>query len=208
MIAEIKFASPSAGLIRDDKNVGAIAKSYEESGAACLSVLTDERFFQGQDQYLLEAKEQVALPVLRKDFIIDEYQIWESRLLSADCILLIAAALTDEQLTIFYRLEFQIQLYVLFEVHDMDEFKLALQFKNAILGVNNRNLKSFEVDLTLSHQLQRKLPRGRWLVTESGIRERDDVLKMQEKGIYAFLVGSSLMSAELPGVALKALFYP
>ena len=206
VIAELKQASPSKGLIRSDFNVQAIAQDYEAHGATCLSVLTDAKFFKGQPEFLMQVKAVVELALLRKDFIIDEYQIVESRVLGADAVLLIAAALTDEQLTLFYRAARRVGLDVLIEVHTQEELHFALQFKSAIIGVNNRNLSTFETDIGLSKQLQKRLPRGRWLVSESGIAQASDIQSLRRAGVHAFLVGEALMRAPSPGAALKQLF--
>jgi len=206
VIAEVKKASPSKGLIRTDFDPAAIARSYEAAGAACLSVLTDVDFFQGSDAYLREARAACTLPVLRKDFTIDPYQVYEGRLLGADCILLIVAALDDAALAGMVNLAHEIGLDVLVEVHDIDELERALQTDAALIGVNNRNLRTFAVSLDTTLDLRDAVPRDRILVTESGIATRDDVQRMREAGVDAFLVGESFMRDADPGAALRRLF--
>ena len=208
VIAEVKKASPSKGLIRADFEPAAIARSYEAAGAACLSVLTDADFFQGSDAYLREARAACALPVLRKDFTIDPYQVYEARVLGADCILLIVAALDDAALVEMTNLAHGIGLDVLVEVHDIDELERALQTDAALIGVNNRNLRTFAVSLETTLDLRGAVPRDRILVTESGIATREDVARMREAGVEAFLVGESLMREVDPGAALRRLFAP
>jgi len=206
VIAEVKKASPSKGLIRADFDPAAIARSYEAGGAACLSVLTDVDFFQGSDAYLREARAACALPVLRKDFTVDPYQVLEARVLGADCILLIVAALDDAALAGMVNLAHEIGLDVLVEVHDIDELERALQTDAALIGVNNRNLRTFAVSLDTTLDLRQAVPRDRILVTESGIATRDDVQRMREAGVDAFLVGESFMRETDPGAALRRLF--
>ncbi len=209
MIAEVKKASPSKGLIRSDFDPAQIAKSYETGGAACLSVLTDVDFFQGADAYLQSARSACSLPVLRKDFLLDAYQVYEARALGADCILLIAAALEDAPLRELAALARSIGLDVLVEVHDEAELDRALalpSYAGLILGVNNRNLRSFEVSLDTTVLLKARLPADRWLVTESGIHAPEDVRKMRDAGVHAFLVGEAFMRAADPGAALAQLF--
>ena len=206
VIAEVKKASPSKGLIRADFDPASIARSYEAGGAACLSVLTDVDFFQGSDAFLREARAACALPVLRKDFTIDPYQVHEARMLGADCILLIVAALDDAALAGMVNLAHEIGLDVLVEVHDIDELERALQTDAALIGVNNRNLRTFAVSLDTTLDLRDAVPRDRILVTESGIATRDDVQRMREAGVDAFLVGESFMRETDPGAALRRLF--
>lgn len=206
VIAEIKKASPSKGVIREHFAPADIARSYAVAGAACLSVLTDIDFFQGSDAYLMDAREACTLPVLRKDFIVDEYQIYEARALGADCILLIVAALNDAQLISYTQLARMLQMDVLLEVHDGEELQRALKADSPLIGVNNRNLRTFEVTLDTTLQLKSGIPDGRLLVTESGILSRDDVHRMRNNGVNIFLVGEAMMRAPDPGLALKALF--
>lgn len=212
VIAEIKKASPSKGVIRSDFNPADIARSYQHGGAACLSVLTDVDFFQGADAYLQQARDACALPVLRKDFTIDAYQIYEARVLGSDCILLIVAVLDDAQLAELAMLAIDLGMDVLIEVHDPDELQRALQILpyqgcTPLLGINNRNLRTFEVSLDVSLSMRDAAPRDRRLVTESGIVAAEDVERMRAAGIDAFLVGETLMRAEDPGVALRQLFF-
>jgi len=207
VIAEIKKASPSRGVIRADFNPADIAVSYEFGGATCLSVLTDVDFFQGADAYLQQAREACTLPVLRKDFTIDPYQVHEARVLGADCILLIVAALEDGQLVDLSGLAMELGMDVLVEVHDIDELERALQVPVPLVGINNRNLRSFEVSLQTTLDLKDAVPRDRLLVTESGIVVADDVERMRAAGIDAFLVGEAFMRAPEPGEALRQLFF-
>lgn len=206
VIAEIKKASPSKGVIREDFIPADIAQSYAEHGAACLSVLTDKQFFQGSGDYLKQARASCQLPVLRKDFMVDAYQIYESRALGADAILLIAACLDDAQMQEFEAIARSLDMAVLVEVHDAAELARALQLKTPLLGINNRNLQTFEVSLDTTLALKAQVPADRLLVTESGIHTRDDVLRMGAAGINAFLVGEAFMRAPEPGEALAALF--
>lgn len=206
VIAEIKKASPSKGIIRQDFDPVSLAINYSEAGAACLSVLTDVDFFQGADTYLQQARDAVLLPVIRKDFIVSPYQIYESKLLGADCILLIAAALTPSQLTDLNALALALGLDVLVEVHNAQELSMALSLPNKMIGINNRNLHTFEVDLKVTLELLQHIPDNRLVITESGITTVADVEKMREHGVNAFLVGESLMRADNPGEKLKALF--
>ena len=206
IIAEIKKASPSKGLIRPDFNPEAIAKSYESAGATCLSVLTDVDFFQGADAYLQRARAVVSLPVLRKDFIVSPYQVYESRALGADCILLIAAVLELDELQSLYELAVSLELDVLIEIHDESELQKALSVSPRLLGINNRDLKTFEVNLDVSLRLLTAIPDGISVVTESGIADGADVLKMMISGVYGFLIGEAFMKAPDPGAALRSLF--
>lgn len=207
VIAEVKKASPSAGIIRPDFDPAAIAASYERGGAACLSVLTDVTYFHGHRDYLAQAKAACKLPVLRKDFMIDPWQIEESLCLGADCILLIVAALDDALLQELHGRAKQAGLDVLVEVHDESELERALVLEGALLGVNNRNLHNFETSLDTSLRLKALLPVERLLVTESGIRTKADVKRLRDGGIHAFLVGEAFMRAPEPGEALDALFF-
>jgi indole-3-glycerol phosphate synthase len=206
VIAEIKKASPSKGVIREDFIPADIAQSYAECGAACLSVLTDTQFFQGQIDYLKQARASCQLPVLRKDFMVDAYQIYESRAMGADCILLIAACLNDAQMADFEAIACSLDMAVLVEVHDQAELERALKLKTPLVGINNRNLQTFEVSLDTTLTLRTQVPPDRLLVTESGIVTRDDVLRMGAAGVNAFLVGEAFMRAPDPGEALAALF--
>jgi indole-3-glycerol phosphate synthase len=206
VIAEVKKASPSKGVIREDFDPAAIARSYEAGGAACLSVLTDVDFFQGSDDYLRQARAACALPVLRKEFIVDPYQLYEARVLGADCVLLIAAALDDAQLSEFAFIAAELGMDVLVEVHDLDELERALPVPARLLGINNRNLKTFDVSLQTTLDLQAAVPADRVLVTESGILAPADVALMRQAGVHAFLVGEAFMRQPDPGAALRGLF--
>lgn len=206
VIAEIKKASPSKGVLREDFVPADIAQSYAEHGAACLSVLTDRQFFQGQPDYLKQARASCELPVLRKDFMVDPYQIYESRAMGADCILLIAACLDDAQMADLEAIALGLDMSVLVEVHDGAELDRALKLKTPLLGINNRNLRTFEVSLDTTLALRARVPADRLLVTESGILARTDVQRMRDAGIHAFLVGEAFMRAPDPGVALAELF--
>ena len=206
VIAEVKKASPSKGLIRKDFNPAQIARSYEAGGAACLSVLTDVDFFQGSNLYLSEARSACRLPVIRKDFIVDPYQVYEARMIGADCILLIVAALEDAQMIELANLAGELGMDVLVEVHDIDELERALQTDCELIGVNNRNLRTFEVSLDTTLALKDAVPRDRVLVTESGIATRADVALMRAAGVDTFLIGETFMREADPGAALKRLF--
>ena len=206
VIAEVKKASPSKGVLRESFVPAEIAASYAKHGAACLSVLTDQRFFQGAAEYLQQARAACALPVLRKDFMVDPYQVYEARAMGADCILLIAACLADAQMAELEACAQALGMAVLVEVHDGAELERALRLKTPLLGINNRNLRSFEVTLETTLGLQREVPADRLLVTESGILAREDVHRMRDAGVHAFLVGEAFMRAADPGAALAALF--
>lgn len=206
VIAEVKKASPSKGVIRPDFYPDRIAESYQRGGAACLSVLTDRDFFQGCDEYLRQARQACALPVLRKDFTIDRYQVLESRVLGADCILLIVAALDDATLLELSTLAGELGMDVLVEVHDEAELARALRLDAPLIGINNRNLRSFEVSLDTTLTMKDALPADRLLVTESGIHMPEDVATMRAAGVHAFLVGEAFMRAPEPGVELARLF--
>ncbi|MDO9320643.1 MAG: indole-3-glycerol phosphate synthase TrpC [Pseudomonas sp.] len=209
VIAEIKKASPSKGVLREDFNPAELAASYQRGGAACLSVLTDIDFFQGADSYLQEARAACSLPVIRKDFMIDPYQIVEARALGADCVLLIVSALTDTQMAELASVAKGVGLDVLVEVHDGDELERALQtLDTPLIGINNRNLHNFEVSLDVTLDLLPKIPRDRLVITESGILNRADVELMQISEVHAFLVGEAFMRAQDPGAELQRLFFP
>lgn len=207
VIAEVKKASPSQGVIRADFDPAAIAQSYEQGGAACLSVLTDAEYFQGHEDYLQAAREACSLPVIRKDFIIDPYQVYEARAIGADCILLIVSALSDGQLRELYELATELGMDVLIEVHDRAELERVLPLHAPLIGINNRNLRTFATSLQTSIDLLPLVPESTVLVTESGIHTRDDVQKMRDHQIHAFLVGEAFMRAEQPGAELNKLFY-
>ena len=207
VIAEVKKASPSKGVIRENFDPESIAKTYESNGAACLSVLTDIDFFQGADQYLQIAKSATNIPVIRKDFIIDEYQIYEAKAMQADCILLIVAALEEERLRDLNQLANELGLDVLVEVHDQKELEIALRLPNKLIGINNRNLHTFDVDLNTTLSLLPLIPEDKIVVTESGILSRDDVALMRKNNVNSFLVGESFMRDEDPGKKLKELFF-
>jgi len=206
VIAEIKRASPSKGVLRETFDPPAIAASYERAGAACLSVLTDRPFFQGAPEYLVEARNACALPALRKEFIVDEYQVAESRALGADAILLIVAALEDAQMAALERCAQDYGMDVLVEVHDAAELSRALALSTKLVGINNRNLRNFSVTLDTTFNLLPRVPADRLVVTESGIVTPRDVSLMRAKGVNAFLVGEAFMRAPDPGAALTALF--
>jgi indole-3-glycerol phosphate synthase len=207
IIAEIKKASPSKGVIREDFDPSAIAASYEHAGAACLSVLTDVSFFQGADEYLQAARSRVALPVIRKDFTVTPYQVFEARALGVDCILLIVSCLSMPDLKSLYELARSIGLDVLVEVHDAAELEQALSLQPEIIGINNRNLKTFSVDLQTTLGLLAEIPEGVLVITESGISSRADVELMLAHNVYGFLVGEAFMREADPGEALQRLFF-
>ncbi|NLW04238.1 MAG: indole-3-glycerol phosphate synthase TrpC [Pseudomonadaceae bacterium] len=207
VIAEIKKASPSKGVLRENFNPAEIAMRYEDCGATCLSVLTDEDFFKGHENFLLEARAACNLPVIRKDFIVDPYQVVEARAMNADCILLIAACLTDKQMRELNLLAHELGMDVLIEVHNRAELDRALQVPNRLIGINNRDLHTFEVKLENTWDLLPFIPEDRLVITESGILNRDDVIAMQKHKVNAFLVGEAFMRAEDPGQALQALFF-
>jgi indole-3-glycerol phosphate synthase len=206
VIAEIKKASPSKGVLREDFDPAAIAASYERAGAACLSVLTDRTFFQGAPEYLVAAREACALPALRKEFIVDEYQVAESRALGADAILLIVAALDDARLASLEAAAIDYGMDVLVEVHDAGELDRALKLRTPLLGINNRNLRDFSVSLQTTIGLLPRVPEDRLVITESGIVAQRDVAHMRRHRVNAFLVGEAFMRAPDPGRALSALF--
>lgn len=205
VIAEIKKASPSKGVIREDFDPEKIAKQYSQHGATCLSVLTEEKYFQGCDADLAQARLACDLPILRKDFIIDEYQLYESKALGADCILLIVAALSAEKLAQFYQLAAYIGLDVLVETHNLAELEVALAIEPKLLGINNRNLNTFETSLNTSLDLLVKIPQGITLITESGLHQRSDLELFMQHGVYGFLIGEYFMRQADPGLALADL---
>ncbi len=206
VIAEVKKASPSKGVLREDFIPADIAQSYAEHGAACLSVLTDRQFFQGQADYLKQARASCDLPVLRKDFMVDPYQVYEARAMGADCILLIAACLDDAQMADLEAIARSLDMAVLVEVHEGAELDRALRLKTPLVGINNRNLRSFEVSLATTLDLLPRVPADRLLVTESGILGAADVQTLRAAGVNAFLVGEAFMRAPDPGAALASLF--
>ena len=206
VIAEMKKASPSQGVIRENYDPSELAKQYLEAEAACLSVLTDEPFFKGSLEHLSVVKEAVDLPVLRKDFIVDEYQIYESLLKGADCILLIVAALSKNQLQEFSHLALDLNLEVLVEVHDEEDIERALEIRPNLIGINNRDLETFQVNLETTERLVEQIPREILIVSESGIKSSEDIKKIVSSGVNAFLVGEVFMRAENPGKELKNLF--
>jgi indole-3-glycerol phosphate synthase len=206
VIAEVKKASPSKGVLRADFIPADIAQSYAEHGAACLSVLTDRQFFQGEPDFLKQARASCDLPVLRKDFMVDAYQVYESRAMGADCILLIAACLSDAQMAELEAIARGMDMAVLVEVHDAQELQRALKLKTKLVGINNRDLRTFEVNLDTTLGMLKDVPADRLLVTESGILQRADVQRMRAAGVHAFLVGEAFMRADDPGAALAALF--
>jgi indole-3-glycerol phosphate synthase len=207
VIAEIKKASPSRGVLREELDPAAIAISYEQAGAACLSVLTDQDFFQGSDEYLRSARDACALPVLRKDFMIDPYQVHEARAIGADCILLIAAALADEQMLALADPALEYGMDVLVEVHNREELERGMMLRTPMIGINNRDLNTFETRLETTLDLLVDVYEDRTIITESGIHDRDDVLKLRKHGVNAFLVGEVFMAADDPGKKLAELFY-
>lgn len=206
VIAEIKKASPSKGVLRDPFEPAEIARSYADGGATCLSVLTDHDFFQGHEDHLIAARDACQLPVIRKDFMVAPYQIFESRMIGADCILLIAACLTRDQMQELAGIAAETGLDVLVEVHSAPELEDALSLETPLVGINNRNLHTFEVSLDTTFELHAGVPAGRLTVTESGILTRDDVQVMTDRGIYGFLVGESFMRTQNPGATLRAFF--
>ena len=206
IIAEVKKASPSKGVIREDFDPVMIAREYDEAGAACMSVLTDRDFFQGHEDYLIAARAACQLPVIRKDFIVDTYQVAEARAINADCILLIVACLEDPQMQELAHAATDLGMDVLVEVHDEQELERALQLETPLLGINNRNLHTFETSLDTTYRLLPEIPGDRIVVTESGIHTQNDVKAMRERGVSSFLVGEAFMREPHPGAALKSLF--
>jgi indole-3-glycerol phosphate synthase len=206
VIAEIKKASPSKGVIRENFDPVAIAQSYEKGGATCLSILTDVDFFKGADEYLQQARDACSLPVIRKDFIINPYQVYEARAINADCILLIVAALSDDQLMDLSDLANYLELDVLVEVHDEEELQRALRLNTKLIGINNRNLRTFDVSLQTTLDLLPQIPGDRIVVTESAIHSREDVALMRQHHVNTFLVGEAFMRADDPGSKLSELF--
>ena len=207
VIAEIKKASPSKGIMRENFAPAEIAKSYQAGGASCLSVLTDIDFFQGSDDYLKQARAACDLPVIRKDFIIDPYQVYEARAMGADCILLIVAVLGDDQMEALYTLARELGMDVLIEAHDEQELQRALPLNAELVGINNRNLRTFETSLNTTLELLTQIPGDRIVVTESGIHSSDDVKLMRDNQVNAFLVGEAFMRADDPGTELNTLFF-
>jgi indole-3-glycerol phosphate synthase len=206
VIAEIKKASPSKGVLRENFHPAEIAASYAKHGAACLSVLTDKQFFQGDTEYLKQARAACEIPVLRKDFMIDEYQVYEARAMGADCILLIVGALSLSQMKELEALAHTLQMAVLVESHDGSELKKALRLKTKLIGINNRNLRTFDTKLETTLDLLPSIPADRLVITESGIFTPDDVARMRDKGVNSFLVGEAFMRADDPGMELARLF--
>jgi indole-3-glycerol phosphate synthase len=206
VIAEIKKASPSKGVLREDFDPAAIAKSYAANGATCLSVLTDRQFFQGRPEYLAQARDAAALPALRKDFVIDPYQIYEARTLGADAILLIVAALDLARMQELEAIAAMLHMGVLVEAHDASELELALRLRTPLIGINNRNLRTFETRLETTLSLLSQIPSDRLVITESGIAAPADVALMRSRGVHAFLVGEAFMRAQDPGAQLAELF--
>ncbi len=207
VISEIKKASPSKGVMRENFNPAEIAISYEKAGASCLSVLTDKDFFQGSEAYLQEARSACKLPVIRKDFILEPYQVYEARAIGADCILLIVSILDDKSLQSLYTLARELGMDVLIEVHDKEELLRSLPLGATLVGINNRNLRTFETSLDTSINLLEFIPEDRIVVTESGIHTANDVAKMRENNINAFLVGEAFMRVKDPGSELRKLFF-
>ncbi|AWD32184.1 Indole-3-glycerol phosphate synthase [Candidatus Kinetoplastibacterium sorsogonicusi] len=205
IIAEIKQASPSKGILTNNFNPIQIAKSYEENGAACLSVLTEEHFFKGSKKFLTESKLACKIPVLRKDFIIDEYQIFEAKAIGADCILLIVSILDRYQLLDFENIATELDMNILVEVHNQKELDLAFQMKTNLIGINNRNLRSFSTDLNITLNLLKYIPNEKIIITESGISTKEDISLMMKNNVNAFLIGEFFMKHENPGNALKSL---
>jgi indole-3-glycerol phosphate synthase len=205
VVAEMKRASPSKGLLRENFDPAAIAKSYESGGAACLSVLTDRKYFQGGPEHLSAARSACNLPVLRKDFVVEPYQVFEARAIGADCILLIAAAAPAEKLRGLEELAQSLGLAVLIEVHDQSELEVALSLATPLIGINNRDLRTFATTLQTTLDLLPRIPAGRLVITESGIQARKDVAAMRKNGVQAFLIGEALMRAADPGAALRNL---
>ncbi len=206
VIAEVKKASPSKGVLRENFHPADIATSYAKHGAACLSVLTDERFFQGAPDYLKQARAACSIPALRKDFMIDPYQVYQARAWGADCILLIVAALDHGLMRELEACALEVGMDVLVEVHDADELDAALKLKTALLGINNRNLRTFETTLDTTINLLPRIPEDKLVITESAIRTRDDVQRMRDHAVHAFLVGEAFMRAQDPGAELAQLF--
>jgi indole-3-glycerol phosphate synthase len=206
VIAEVKKASPSKGLLRENFDPAAIARSYEAGGASCLSVLTDEQFFQGSPEFLKQARAACTLPVIRKDFLYDPYQLDQARAWGADCVLLIVACLSDEQLNTLEAYAFSLGLDVLVEVHDEAELHRALKMQTPLLGINNRNLRTFDVSLNTTIELLKQIPSERLVVTESGILSSSDVQLMRDHHVSTFLVGEAFMRAPDPGQALRSMF--
>ena len=207
VVAELKKASPSKGVLREDFDPDCIARDYAAGGAAALSVLTDEAFFQGADLHLVQARAASGLPVLRKDFVIDAYQVYEARALGADCILLIVAALGDAHLNELAGLAEHLGMDVLVEVHDASELERAAHLESPLLGINNRDLRTFETTLDTTLDLLDRIPPGRTVITESGIHTRTDIARMRAAGVHGFLVGEAFMRAERPGTRLRELFF-
>lgn len=208
VIAEIKKASPSKGVIREDFDPKAIAQSYQAGGATCLSVLTDKDFFQGHETYLQQARNACSLPVIRKDFLIDEYQIYEARAIGADCVLLIVSAFADvKKMQGLHDLSRDLGMDVLVESHSLEELEAALRLSTPLMGINNRNLHTFETTLNTTYSLLEHIPQDKVVITESGIHTLDDVKAMKAKGVNTFLVGEAFMKAKSPGDKLKELFF-